>query len=168
MLKAKSDVQTIFPVFYRMVYTQFGFSIKGVRSNNALELILVSFFEQKRIIHFHSCVERPQQNSVVERKHQHILNVARALLFQSNLPLVYWTDCILTAVYLINRTPSMIIENKAPFELLHKKFSSYSHLKIFGCLCYASTLMSSRNKLSDKAIKCVFCVIHHVTKGINC
>lgn len=156
MLKNKSEVQKYIPDFFAFVKKQFGKEVKAIRSDNAPELFLSNFYHSLGVIHYRSCVETPQQNSVVERKHQHILNVARALLFQSSLPVCYWSDCILTAVYLINRTPSPFLNNKTPFEILHDKLPDYSHLRVFGCLCYVSTLKANRTKFSPRAKAAVF------------
>lgn len=133
LLKQKSDVLQVFPTNAN-IETQFQRNIKRVRSDNALELNFTSFFQSKGILSFHSYPETPQQNSVVERKHQHIFNVARSLFFQSHIPLSYWGDCIITAVHLINRIPAPILNDKSPFEILTTKIPDYSQLKVFGSL----------------------------------
>ncbi|KAL5563330.1 hypothetical protein UlMin_033077 [Ulmus minor] len=147
--------QKIIPDFFVLIQTQYGKHIKGVRSDNAKELDLTQFYNSKGVVRYRSCVERPQQNSVVERKHQHLLNIARALLFQSGIPLSHWSDTVLTAAHLMNRLPSPVLSSKTPFEVLNNKFPFYGHLRSFGCLCYASTLLSKRDKFSPRSRACI-------------
>ena len=164
LLKDKGFVAIVFHEFLQFVKTQYNCNVKAIRSDNASELAFTSILKTHRIIHFISCLYTPQQNSVVERKHQNILNVARALLFQSHVPLQYWGECVQTAVYLINRTPSPLFQNRSPCELLTHETPSYDHLRVFGCLCFASTLLKDRNKFSH----CVFSLdIRMVLKAIE-
>ena len=165
LLKHKFDTSTLIPSFFHMILTQFKVPIKVFRSNNGLEFALSSFYASKGIINQLSYVETSQQNAVVERKHRLLLNVARALRFQANLPLKFWGDCVLTATYLINRLPSPLLQNLTPYEKLLGHPPTYDHLKSFGSLCYASILTRQRTKFDPKAKACVFIGYPFGTEG---
>ncbi|GAU31058.1 hypothetical protein TSUD_214940 [Trifolium subterraneum] len=165
MLKTKHEVPAYIQGFVNMVKTQFGKLVKAIRTNNGPEFMLQSFYHEKGILHQKRCVSTPQQNARVERRHQHILNISRALMFQSGLPKVYWSHAIQHAVFFINRTPTKLLADKSPFEILHGVEPDLTVLKPFGCLCYASTLPVNRHKLDARANKCVFLGFTQGMKG---
>ncbi|KAK9675775.1 hypothetical protein RND81_11G030400 [Saponaria officinalis] len=103
-----------------------------------------------------SCPHTPQQNGVVERKHKHLLETARALMFQPNLPKKYWGECVLTATYTVNRLPTKILSFKSPYELLFGTSPDLHHMKTFGCLSYASSPKLGRDKFQPRAIPSIF------------
>ena len=64
---------------------------KSFRTNNGLDFNMLSFYGSRGFFFLHqlTCVTTDQQNSTVERKHQHSIIVTKALRIQSNLPLSF-------------------------------------------------------------------------------
>jgi hypothetical protein len=60
------------------------------------------------------CPYAHQQNGSAEQKHHHIMEVGLSLLAHVSMPLKYWDDVFLAAVYLINRTPSKVLNYETP------------------------------------------------------
>lgn len=56
-------------------------------------------------------------NGVVKRKYRHLLEVACAMKFQSNVPTKFWGEFILIECYLVNQMPTFILNWKTPFEM---------------------------------------------------
>ncbi|GKB75122.1 ribonuclease H-like domain-containing protein [Tanacetum coccineum] len=85
LLKSKTEVGKSIESFIKLVFTQFGKKVKVVRSDNGTKFVnhhLSNLFNDLGIIHQTSCAYTPQQNGVAERKHRHLLNVTRSLMFQ--------------------------------------------------------------------------------------
>ncbi|XP_070050893.1 uncharacterized protein [Nicotiana tomentosiformis] len=98
--------------------------------------------------------EQTIANGVAKRKHRTVLEIARALRFQADIPLRFWGECVNTAVYLLNRLPSRVINFKSPFEMIYLHAPSLSHLRVFGCLCYA-VVPKYMDKFASKAMPSV-------------
>ncbi|KAL2499108.1 RmlC-like cupins superfamily protein [Abeliophyllum distichum] len=155
-MRHKSETQNIIKNFFAWVKTQHNLTIKTLRSDNGQEFLSLQIFLDENGTIFHrSCPYTLQQNGVVERKHRHLLNVARAIRFQANLPLKFWGEHIKTVCYLINRIPSPLLSHKTSYERLHEKPPSYSHLRVYGCLCFATNLRPS-HKFDTRARRYVF------------
>ena len=118
------------------------------------------FYGEQAIIHETSCVDTPQQNGRVERKHRHVLNVARALRFEAHLPVDFWGGCVLAAAHLINRTPTPVLSGKTPYEFLFGTKPSCEHIRVFGCLCYAYNLQREKDKFGARSRRCIFCLLY--------
>ncbi|CAN1835494.1 Retrovirus-related Pol polyprotein from transposon TNT 1-94 [Linum perenne] len=151
LMKHKSETRYLLQNFCIMIQRQFNKKIKIIRSDQGQEFHMRDFYAEQGIYHQTSCVERQQQNGRVERKHQDILNTARALKFQAGLPLSFWGDCVVHSVHILNRLPTIILSNKTPFEVLYGTKLDYSHLRVFAYLVYTSSLDRGRTKFHSRA-----------------
>ncbi|KAJ0546332.1 putative RNA-directed DNA polymerase [Helianthus annuus] len=126
---------------------------------------MLDFYVKEGIILETTCPYTAQQNGVVERKHQHLLETARALKFEANIPTKFWGECILTAAYVINRLPSDVIGNKTPYEILFNVNPDYEHMRVFGCLAYYKSIETKGDKFEVRGRPGIFLGYPPGTKG---
>lgn len=81
------------------------------------------------------------------------------------MPLNMWNLCVQHAIHIINRLHTPLLKSKCPHETLYQEPPSLIHLKVFGCLCYASTLMAHRTNFDPRARKSIFHGYKEGTKG---
>ena len=74
-------------------------------------ILILSFkvFVLNGILHQTSFPHVPQQYGVLKRKHRHIVEIGLAMLYQSHLPMNFWSYAFSTASFLINRLSSSIL-----------------------------------------------------------
>lgn len=102
-----------------MVKTQFNKQVKIIRSDNGHEFNLHDFYKKNIVVNQSICVSTPHKKARVERMHQYILNLTMSLMFQANIPKVYWLYVVQHAVYQINRIPTKLWNNKSSHKVLY-------------------------------------------------
>lgn len=71
-LHNKSEVRNHIVSFVAYIENHFKTTIQTIRTDNGVEFAMKDFFSAKGIVHQTTCVETPEQNGIVEHKHQHL------------------------------------------------------------------------------------------------
>ena len=167
LLRCKSNALQTIKAVVSLIETQFQTKLKAIRSDNGLEFTsseAVHFFRTKGIIHQKTCPYTPQQNGVVERRHRHILETARAVKFQAGFPDKFWGLCIHAATHVLNRIPSTTLGNVSSFERLYGRPPLLDYMRVIGCLCFATNI-TTHDKFSPRAIRVVLMGYGTTKKG---
>ncbi|GAA0159187.1 hypothetical protein LIER_16024 [Lithospermum erythrorhizon] len=168
-LKRKSDSLHYFEQFHKMVSNVFQSHIKQFQADEGGEFHkLEPYLNKHGILFRYSCPAISQQNRVAERKHRHVAEKLRCLLFQSQMPNVLWVEALHYVVYLINRLPSTSLNNATLYHLLFKQQPDYSMIKTFGCLCYPHLTKQINSKYSPRTLPCIFLGVSPIHKGYRC
>src|SRR3954463_11066039 len=100
---------------------QFEVKIKKVRSDNATEFKntnVDTFLDEEGISHEFSATYTPQQNGVVERKNQTLIEMAGTMLDEYKTPKKFWAEAVETACHATNRLYLHKLPGKTAYELL--------------------------------------------------
>jgi len=74
-----------------------------------------------------------------------------------NVPKYLWSDTVLSAYHLVNRTPSSVPNDQVPFSCLYPNKSLFFMApRVFSCTCFVQDSSPGLDKLSLQSIKCVF------------
>lgn len=168
MLKTKDQALVNFRKIKQRAETETGDKLKALRTDRGGEftsILFETFCSQDGIKHYTTTPYSPQQNGVVERRNQTVVEMARCLLKAMVVPTIFWGEAIRTAVYLLNRSPTKALDSRTPFEVWHGRKPKVSHLKVFGCVAHVKQLGPGMNKLSDRSSKMVLIGYESGTKG---
>ncbi|KAJ0836902.1 putative RNA-directed DNA polymerase [Helianthus annuus] len=152
----KSETPGILKDLLTMLENLYTLKVKRIRSDNGTEFknqVMDEFCTSKGILHEYSSRYTPQQNGVAERKNRTIIETARTMLVESELPIQFWGEAVSAACYTLNRVLTVKRHGKTCFELLQRRKPDLSYLEPFGAPC---TMIEPDGKFGARAIEGFF------------
>nr|KAJ0207161.1 hypothetical protein LSAT_V11C500238120 [Lactuca sativa] len=140
LLHSKDEALEKFKIYKQQVELDKNELIKVLRNDRGGEYYDPNYFESIGIIHQTTAPYTPQQNGVAERKNRTLKEMGEAML---------------TACYILNRTPNKRSKN-TPYELWCKKVPKLSYLKFWGFRAVVRLTEPKRKTLGERGIDCMF------------
>ena len=139
-----------------MVENQNDRNIKTLWSDNGGEVTLEEFkelYREFRIKRKWSTPENSQQNGVAEKKNQTIMEAAKAMLHDQDIPMHLWMKEARITMYVQNHTPRRVLNNKTPEEAFLGEKPEVIHKRIFGFSVYIDIPKEKRTKIDPSGRK---------------
>ncbi|KAI3718149.1 hypothetical protein L6452_19002 [Arctium lappa] len=158
-LRSKDETPEVLISFLKTTQVKLQRQVKFLRTDNGTEFknkIVDDYLDSVGISHQFSTARTPQQNGVVERRNRTLVEAARTMLSQSDLPLFLWAEAVSTACHTQNRSIIHRRFQKTPYELINNRTPTIKYFHIFGCKCFVLNDRESLNKFSAKADEGIF------------
>ena len=155
-LRKKSEYLTVFKEFKTASELETGYKIKIIRTDNAKELVSTdfeSFLKDQGIKHQLTVPYTPEQNGVAERMNRTLVEMARCLMIEGNLPEMLWAELIHTSAYIRNICPTNMNNDKTPIHIWSGRIPNVFHLRKIGCDAYVLNKNPSKNKWEPRSNK---------------
>nr|GEV39007.1 hypothetical protein [Tanacetum cinerariifolium] len=152
-LRSKDEAPKVIKTFLKRITILLQSPVIIIRTDNGTEFknqVLKEYFDSVGISHQLSFVRTPQQNRVVERRNQMLVEAARTMLIFSRAPLFLWAEAIATVYFTQNRSIIHRRFNKTPYELINGRKPNISFLHVFKDLCYPKNDCEDIGKLGAK------------------
>jgi transposase InsO family protein len=157
-LKEKSQAASTIMGFIKYVETQFGKTIKGIKTDQGGEYIsneLTDFLTSKGIEHYFSPAYLHESNGTAERYNQTLCTIARTgMTIFPNHPQL-WSEAIYYACFTKNRLPHAALQGETPYFVYFGEKPELKNLRPFGSECYTHIPVESRSpgKLLPRALE---------------
>ena len=169
-MKKKDEALTKFKSYKTFVETQTGHKLKKLRADGGKEYVgkqFQNFILESGMELEVTAAHSPSQNGIAERLNRTVVEHARAMIIQRNIPLFLWTEAINYANLVKNRSPTRVLEKQmiTPYEAFWGKKPDLALLEEFGRPCWVLRQDGKQSKLDPKSRQFLFTGINNSTKG---
>ena len=136
-LTEKLEALNVFKNFKIHVEKEADSLIRGLRTDRGGEFTsqdFTNFCCDNGIRRQLTAAYRPQQNGIAERKNRTIMNMVRSMLSEKKMPKTFWAEAATWSVHILNRCPTLAVENKMPEEAWSGVKPSVKYFRVFGCI----------------------------------
>nr|GEX08869.1 putative ribonuclease H-like domain-containing protein [Tanacetum cinerariifolium] len=101
-LRSKDKTPEVVIKFLKQIQVGLSKTVRFIHTDNDIEFVnhdLTHYYENVSIFHQTSVLRTPQQNDIVERRNDTLVEAARTMLIFSKDPMFLWAEVVVTACY---------------------------------------------------------------------
>jgi hypothetical protein len=84
------------------------------------------------------------------------MEAVKSMIHDQYLPIHMWEEAVKITVYMHNKSPHKVLENKTPKEMFSGEKTKVSHFRIFGFLVFVHIPKENTTKLDPSGQKGIF------------
>ena len=158
-LVLKSDVFGAYRVFEALAQRESGCLVNALMLDNASEMSTEwrTYLTNRGIKLRQTAPYSPEMNGIAERLLKVLVERTSAMLWEAQLPMVFWAAAMSAANFLRNRSPTFALDSQTPFEAWYGKKPNLGFIRVFGCRAQVHVPREIRSKTmwDSKSTDCI-------------